>query len=624
MLPKKWWQLLILTLFSLAFVVAALIGLAALIIYPTLPSLDALTDYRPKMPLRVYSADNFPIGEFGEERRAFIKISDVPQNLKSAVLAIEDRRFYEHGGIDTKGIMRAAVNNFSGKSREGASTITMQVARNFFLSSERTFKRKINEALLAIKIEHNLSKDKIFELYINQIYLGQRAYGFAAASQIYFGKPLENLNLAEAAMLAGLPKAPSGSNPFTNLKRATKRQHEVLHDMYQYGFIDEKTYDEAMEQPLRLKVTNQSPDLIADYVSEIVRQAMFDRYGESIYSSGMKVYTTILKNNQQAANSAVFQSVMEYDQRHGYRGPEKLVDAETDEAINGENWMDKALDEFEVYSSLIPAIVSRVTSSSVTAHTKTGEDIQITGKGLALVKTNLDKKSSTKTRVVKGAVIRVMLTKGEWKIVQLPQVESAFVALDPESGAILALVGGFDFNRNHFNHVTQAWRQPGSSFKPFIYSAALEKGFTPSSIFQDAPLRMSAEETGSNEDWEPHNFDNKYSGSISMRKALTKSKNLVSIRILRAIGTDYAQDYITRFGFSAKDIPPYLSMALGAGSVTPWQMAGAYAVFANGGYRVSPYLIDKITDRNGNLIEKTKIKLAGNGAPRVIDPRNAF
>jgi penicillin-binding protein 1A len=624
MLPKKWWQLLILAIISLGLVITALVALAALLIYPTLPSLEVLTDYRPKIPLRVYSSDNFLIGEFGEERRAFVKINDVPQNLKSAILAIEDRRFYQHGGVDTRGVLRAAVTNFTGQGHEGASTITMQVARNFFLSSEQTFKRKINEALLAIKIEHNLSKDKIFELYINQIYLGQRAYGFAAASQVYFGKPLENLNLAEAALLAGLPKAPSSANPFANLKRATNRQHEVLHDMYRFGFIDKKTFDGAMQQPLRLRVTHQTTDLSADYVAEIARQTLYEQHGEAIYSSGMRVYTTILKTNQQAANNAVLQNILGYDRRHGYRGPEKFVSAPENVEATGNNWMDKALDEFETFSGLIPAIVTDISSHSVKVHTKTGEDIEITGSGLALIQNSLGKKVTPKTHLEAGAVIRVMHNGDAWQITQLPQVESAFVALDPESGAVRALVGGFDFNRNKFNHVTQAWRQPGSSFKPFIYSASLEKGFTPASVIQDEPLYLSAEETGSSLAWEPHNFDNRYDGPIRMRTALTKSKNMVSIRILRAIGVNYAQEYITRFGFSAKDHPAYLTMALGSGSVTPWQMAGAYAVFANGGYLVKPYLISKITDSSGRVLEQTKINLAAKGAPRVIDARNAF
>ncbi len=610
---------------ALMIVGALLLGLAAALIYPDLPSLDALTNYQPKLPLRVYSEDGYLLAEYGEERRAFVDITKVPQNMKSAVIAIEDRRFYKHGGIDTKGILRAAVNNVTGGSKEGASTITMQVARNFFLSSERSLKRKLNEAMLAIKIEHSLPKDKILELYINQIYLGQRAYGFAAASQVYYGKPLDKLNLAETALLAGLPKAPSSYNPFVHPKRAIKRQHEVLHDMRRFGFIDEATYQAALKEPLRFKASQQSRDLAADYVGEIVRQTMYDRYQEQIYSSGLKVYTTIIKADQEAANTAIAQGIMEYDLRHGYRGPEGYV---TPSELMGENAnqnMEKAIDALETFGGLSPAVVTKITDKGVRVHTTSGEDVQIEGEGLALVNRVLhDTKVGEKLKMKVGAIVRVVKEGESWKITQLPQVESAFVSLDPKNGAVRALVGGFDFNRNKFNHVTQAWRQPGSSFKPFIYSAALEKGFTPASIIDDAPISFPASFTGSGSSWEPHNFDGKYEGPMRLRTALTKSKNMVSIRVLNSIGVEYAQDYITRFGFAAKDHPAYLTMALGAGSVTPWQMAEAYAVFANGGYRVNPYLIARIEDNKGKIIEETKFVEAGNDADRVIDARNAF
>lgn len=623
MLPRKWWQYLLAICLAMALFFTALAGLAAILIYPQLPSLEALTDYRPKMPLRVYSEDGYLISEFGEERRAMITIGKVPQNMKNAVLAIEDRRFYEHGGVDIRGILRAITSNLSaGGAKEGASTITMQVARNFFLTSEKSFKRKINEVLLAFKIEKSLTKDQILELYINQIYLGQRSYGFAAAAQSYYGKPLEKLNVAEMALLAGLPKAPSRYNPFVNPKRAISRQREVLRHMLKYGFIDERIYDEAIKYPLVFKASRQSRDLAADYVAEIVRQAMYDRYQENIYSSGMKVYTTIRKTNQEAANNAILQGVLEYDRRQGFRGPELIVKPKRNDG--DASWMDNALDEIEEYDGLIPAIITKADPKAVAVHTKRGDDLVITGDGLSLVKKALTEKDSSKRKLVHGAVVRVIRKGDAWQIAQLPQVEAALVALDPENGAVRALVGGFDFNRNKFNHVTQAWRQPGSSFKPFIYSASLEKGFTPASIIEDEPISLTAEETGSTTGWEPHNFDSHYDGPIRMRTALTKSKNMVSIRILQSIGVHYAQDYITRFGFSAKDHPAYLAMALGAGSVTPWQMAGAYAVFANTGYRVKPYLISKIVDNKGNVIEESKPLIAGNNAPRIIDPRNAY
>ena len=610
---------------ALLTVVALMVGLAAALIYPDLPSLEALTNYQPKLPLRVYSEDGFLLAEYGEERRAFVDISNVPLNMKSAVIAIEDRRFYQHGGIDTKGILRAAMNNVTGGSKEGASTITMQVARNFFLSSERSLKRKLNEAMLAIKIEHSLPKDKILELYINQIYLGQRAYGFAAAAQVYYGKPLNKLNLAETALLAGLPKAPTSYNPFTHPKRAIKRQHEVLRDMRRGGVIDEATSQAALKEPLRFKTSQQSRDLAADYVGEIVRQTMYERYQDQIYSSGLKVYTTIIKADQEAANTAIAQGIMEYDLRHGYRGPEGYVAPSELSGDNANQTMEKAIDSLETFGGLSPAIVTKITDKSVRIHTSSGEDVQIEAEGLALVNRALhDPKVSEKIKIKVGSIVRVAKDGERWRITQLPQVESAFVSLDPKNGAVRALVGGFDFNRNKFNHVTQAWRQPGSSFKPFIYSAALEKGFTPASVIDDAPISFPASFTGSGSSWEPHNFDGKYEGPMRLRTALTKSKNMVSIRVLNSIGVEYAQDYITRFGFSAKDHPAYLTMALGAGSVTPWQMAQAYAVFANGGYRVNPFLISRIEDSKGKIIEETKFVEAGNTAERVIDERNAF
>ena len=623
--PNKWWHYLLLAATVGGLSVAALVAIAAALIYPALPSLDALTDYHPKLPLRVYSADGYLISEFGEERRAYIKIEDVPQNMKDAVLAIEDRRFYQHSGIDTKGVLRAIKNNITGKGHEGASTITMQVAKNFFTApnGKRTFLTKINEALLAIKIEHSLSKDKILELYINQIYLGQRAYGFAAASQVYYGKPLEKLNLAETALLAGLPKAPSGYNPFVNPKRAIGRQHEVLRDMFRFGFLKEDAYQAALKQPLRFKASKQSRDLAADYVAEIVRESLYEKYQDEIYSSGLKVYTTIRKTDQEAANRAVRDGILDYDLRHGYRGPEKVLDIEALASTDKKNALDTALDEIEEFNGFIPAVITSVSPKSIQVHTKNGDEIDVTGKGLAFVEKMLNDKDPAKRLLKIGAVVRVLKNGDAWRIVQLPQVESALIALDPDNGAVRALVGGFDFNRSKFNHVTQAWRQPGSSFKPFIYSAALEKGYTPATIVEDEPLNFSADETG-NKEWSPQNYENEFEGPIRLRQALAKSINTVAIRVLQSIGVNYAQDYITRFGFSAKNHPAYLTMALGAGSVTPWQMATAYAVFANGGYRVKPNLIAKIVDQNGKVLLTTKFNHASNGAPRVIDSRNAF
>lgn len=622
---NKWWHYFVLAITVGGLSIIALVGIAAALIYPALPSLDALTDYHPKQPLRVYSEDKYLIGEFGEERRAYIKIENVPKNMQDAVLAIEDRRFYQHNGIDFKGILRAIKNNLTGQGHEGASTITMQVAKNFFTvpNGKRTLVTKINEALLAIKIEDSLSKDKILELYINQIYLGQRAYGFAAASQVYYGKPLDKINLAESALLAGLPKAPSSYNPFVNPKRAIARQQEVLHDMFRFGFLNEDLYQSALKQPLRFKASKQSRDLAADYVAEIVRESLYEKYQDDIYSSGLSVYTTIRKANQEAANAAVREGILDYDLRHGYRGPEKILVIESLVASDNKGALDEALDDIDEFNGFMPAIITDISPKSVKTHAKNGDEIEISGKGLALVEKTLAEKDPAKRLLKVGAVIRLIKMGDSWKIVQLPQVQAALIALDPKNGAIRALVGGFDFNLTKFNHVTQAWRQPGSSFKPFIYSAALEKGYTPATVVEDAPLIFSAAATGS-EDWSPQNYEADFEGPIRLRQALAKSVNTVAIRVLQAIGPGYAQDYITRFGFVAKNHPAYLTMALGAGSATPYQMASAYAVFANGGYRVKPNLITKIVDQNGAVISTTKFDEAGNGAPRVIDARNAF
>ncbi len=626
MAPKKWWHFLILFILVGGLTLTAMAALAVTLIYPTLPSLEALTDYKPKLPLRVYSADGFLISEFGEERRAFVSIDKVPKNLTDAVLAIEDRRFYKHGGVDTKGILRAIKNNITGKSHEGASTITMQVAKNFFTTpgKKRTMVTKVKEALLALKIEKTLSKDKILELYLNQIYLGQRSYGFAAASQVYFGKPLTKLTLAESALLAGLPKAPSGYNPFVNPTRASDRQHEVLRDMHRFGFIDEAKFNEAMAQKLKYKTSKQARDLAADYVAEIVRQSLFERYQDDIYSSGLKVYTTIKKANQEAANTAVLQGILEYQRRQGYQKPEKTIDLNALQAADLPQALQAELEDIEEYNGFVPAVVTEVSPKLVKVFSKKGEAIDISGEGLSLLQKNLADKVVKNHKIKVGSVVRIIKSRDTWHIVQLPQVEAALIALDPANGAVTALVGGFDFNKNKFNHVTQAWRQPGSSFKPFIYSAALEKGLTPASVINDAPFTKSAEEVGGNDAWEPKNYDGQYSGPMRMRSALTKSKNMVSIRIIEKIGPRYAQDYITKFGFSRKEHPAYLTMALGAGAATPWGMATGYAVFANGGFRVKPHLISKITDSKGNIIEEVRYPRAQKDAPRVIDGRNAF
>ena len=607
--------------------VAIGIALAMIILalaYPNLPSLEVLTDYRPKIPLRVYTSDGYLIGEFGEERRAVVSIQDVPPVMKHAILAAEDDRFYQHGGVDYLGILRAAAANLAGGGkRQGASTITQQVARNFFLSGEKTYTRKLYEALLSFKIENNLSKDQILELYVNQIFLGQRAYGFAAAAQIYFGKPLKDLSVAEAAMLAGLPKAPSAYNPIVNPKRARIRQQYVLRRMHDLGYITDVQHESALKEPLVVKRELADYAVHAEHAAEMARQITTERFPEDVYSRGLKVYTTLVKAEQEAAYLSLRRGVMDYDRRHGYRGAESYLDmkeisSDQDEAI------DEALQDIADAGDLIPALVLAADPKQIRAYRKGGEIVTLTGDAMKFAAKMLDDKAPPNKRIKRGAIIRLQKDdKGGWQISQLPEVESAFVAVNPQDGAIRALVGGFDFNRNKFNHVTQAWRQPGSSFKPFIYSAALEKGFSPSSIINDEPIVISASQTGS-QAWEPHNYDGKYEGPMKMRTALAKSKNMVSIRILQAIGTHYAQDYASRFGFDAEKHPPYLTMALGAGSVTPWQMVTAYSVFANGGYRIKPFVVREIRDESSQVIAQSAPVPAGEESIRAIDPRNAF
>jgi len=613
----------LLLLAGLGVIAGALLGLMVLLAYPNLPSLEVLTDYRPKVPLRVYSAEGILIGEFGEERRAIVAIGDVPEIMKQAILAAEDERFYQHTGVDYQGVIRAAYSNLSsGGRRQGASTITMQVARNFFLSSERTLTRKLYEALLAFKIEASLSKDEILQIYINQIYLGQRAYGFAAAAQTYYGKTLKDISVAEAAMLAGLPKAPSSFNPVVNPKRAKQRQLYVLRRMRELGHLNDTQLAEAQKAPIAVKHQANEYALRAEYAAEMVRQMLYERFADDVYTKGYRIYTTITKADQEAAYAALRRGLADYDKRHGYRGPEGYIElppeGSPDEAI------EEALAEESDSDDLLAAVVLEASTRRVRAYLRGGEVATIAGEGLKFAQKMLDDKAAANKRIRRGAQIRIQKDeKHNWQIVQLPEAEAALVAISPSDGRVRALVGGFDFNRNKYNHVTQAWRQPGSSFKPFIYSAALEKGFNPATIVDDAPVLGVAAQTGG-QTWEPRNYDGKYDGPIRLRLGLAKSKNMVSIHVLQAIGPQYAQDYVTRFGFDADKHPPYLTMALGAGSVTLWQMARGYAVFANGGYRIEPYLVQRIVDDRGNVLAQAQPPRAGDESLRVIDARNAF
>ena len=602
--------------------VLMVVAIALSVAYPNLPEISGLTDYRPKLPMRIFSADGVLVGEFGEERRNFTPIREIPKVMQDAVLAIEDARFYQHRGVDYVGVLRAGLANFgeTGKA-QGASTITMQVARNFYLSTEKTFTRKIYEILLALKIESQLNKEQILEIYMNQIYLGQRAYGFASASEIYFGKPLSSLTVAEAAMLAGLPKAPSAYNPIANPRRATQRQLYIVERMLENGFITPEQRDAARAQTLKYRAPSEMP-VHAEFVAEAARQLIFNQYGDEAYTRGLHVYLTINSVDQMVAYRALRKGIMDFERRQVYRGPEAYIDLpanprEVDARVA------EALVDHPDNDEIKAAVALEAGPKKVVAVLQSGEAITITGEGLKPATSGLSEKANPKTQIRPGAVIRlVKLPKGDWSITQVPEVEGAFVAMDPKTGAVRAMVGGFDYSKSKFNHVTQAWRQPGSSFKPFIYSAALEKGFTPATVVNDAPLFFDAGSTGS-QPWEPKNYDGTFEGPMSLRRGLAKSKNMISIRILRSIGAPYAQEWATHFGFDAEKHPAYLTMALGAGSVTPLQMASAYSVFANGGYRINPSLISRLTDTKGRVLNEAK-PVALDESLRTIDARNAF
>lgn len=613
---------------SIGLALAGIVGLviflavALAVAYPNLPDISALSDYRPKQPLRVFTADGVMIGEFGEERRKLMPVDEIPQIMKDAVLAIEDTRFFSHGGVDYLGVVRAALANLGRAKSQGASTITMQVARNVYLTTEKSYTRKIYEILLTFKLEHSLTKNQILEIYMNQIFLGNRSYGFAAASEAYFGKPLKDITIAEAAMLAGLPKAPSAYNPIVNPTRARARQLHIIERMEQNGFITAEQAKAAKEEQLHIKSGRDSGRVHAEYVAETVRQLVFSQYGEETYTRGLNVFTTLNSIDQTMAYKALRKGIMDYERRQVYRGPEKFINLpsnpeETEDAI------DDALADSPDNGDVMSAVVLEASPKRILAMRLNSETVIITGEGLRPAQSGLTDKAGPNIKIRRGALIRVTKSqKNTWEITQLPEVEGAFVAMDPRNGAVRALVGGFDFEKNKFNHVTQAWRQPGSSFKPFIYSAALEKGFSPATVINDAPLFFDAGVTGG-QPWEPKNYDGGFEGPMSMRTALKKSKNLVSIRILQSIGAKYGQEWVTHFGFDAAKHPAYLTMALGAGSVTPMQMATGYSVFANGGYRVNPYLVTKITDQRGKVLLESSPPVLDESM-RGIDARNAF
>jgi penicillin-binding protein 1A len=587
-----------------------------------LPDTSDLAEYRPKLPLRIFTADGALMGEFGEERRNLTPIREIPQVMKDAVLSIEDSRFYQHGGLDYLGLIRAGIANLSKRKSQGASTITMQVARNVYLSTEKTYTRKIYEILLTFKLEHLLTKDQILEIYMNQIFLGNRAYGFASAAETYFGKSLKDITIAEAAMLAGLPKAPSAYNPISNPKRARSRQLYIIERMEENNYITAKQALEAKAEPLRIRPSNDKNRIHAEYVAETVRQMMFAQYGQETYTRGLNVYTTLQSSAQNAAYQALRQGIMDFERRQVYRGPEKFIELPTN-AKEMEDAIDEVLDDHPDNGDVMSAVVLEASPKKIVAIRQNAEQLEITGDGLKPAQSGLSDKAGPNIKIKRGAVIRVVQTpKGTWEITQLPEVEGAFVAISPQDGSVRALVGGFDFAKNKFNHVIQAWRQPGSSFKPFIYSAALEKGFTPTTVINDAPLFFDAGVTGG-QPWEPKNYDGTFEGPMTLRKGLAKSKNMISIRILQSVGTRNAQEWVTKFGFDEDKHPAYLTMALGAGSVTPMQMATGYSVFANGGMRVQPHMITRVTDHKGKILVDSPPQMVDE-ANRAITPRNAF
>jgi penicillin-binding protein 1A len=575
---------------------------AFLYLSPSLPSVDSLRRIQLQIPLRVYSNDGKLIAEFGEMRRSPVRFADIPPDFIQALLAAEDDNFANHYGVDLTSLMRAATQLLkTGHIQTGGSTITMQVAKNYFLTSERSFSRKINEILLALQIERELSKDEILELYVNKIYLGNRAYGIEAAAQVYYGKSIRELSLAQMAMIAGLPKAPSRFNPLVNPTRSKERRDWILGRMYKLGRIDEARFQQAINEPIDASYHVPTPELAAPYIAEMARAEMVGRYGSDAYTEGFRVTTTVPSNLQEVANSALREGLLEYDQRHGYRGPETRLPGMTRETWLQELAKQKALGGLE------PAIVTQVEKSGILVLTRSGQEEAVAWDSMKWARPFLNTNSlgprpQQPADVAQiGDMVRVQRqADGSLRFVQLPAAQSALVSLDPNDGAIRSLVGGFSFEQSNYNRAAQAKRQPGSSFKPFLYSAALDNGFTAASLVNDAPIVFH--EAGMEEAWRPKNDNNTFLGPIRLREALYKSRNLVSIRVLQAIGIDYALNYVSRFGFSKDDLPRNLSLALGTANLTPLEIAGGWSTFANGGYKVQPYLIERIESRDGKIL----------------------
>ena len=588
---------------AVVFIIGA--GAAVYSIVSNLPEIDMLRDVRMQVPLRVYSQDGSLIGEFGEKRRAPALIDEVPEQLIQAFVAAEDDRFYAHPGVDWQGLVRAAVSLArTGEKRQGGSTITMQVARNFFLSREKTYMRKLNEIFLALKIERELTKNEILELYLNKIYLGQRAYGVGAAAQVYYGADVADLDLAQHAMLAGLPKAPSRTNPVTSPEQAVQRRSYVLRRMLELGYIDQARFLEADSAPVTASLHSPSIDLEAPYVAEMVRKHLVEEYGDNAHSDGYVVTTTIRDTLQVAANRALNLALLEYDERHGYRGPEQRYELTPDMA--GDGW-DQLLDAHAAIADLAPALIIEERGFTATAWVSGVGRIELGWNSMGWARRYINENVRGPAprnigEIIKvGDVVRVRKdADGRWRLAQVPGIEGGLVSLDPHNGATLALVGGFDFYRSKFNRVTQAERQPGSSFKPFIYSAALENGFTTASIINDAPIVY--DDPSIEDQWRPENYSGRSFGPTRLREALRRSRNLVSIRLLHAVGVRSTLNHAAKFGFDADRLPKNLSLALGTGAVTPWQLAASYTVFANGGYRVEPFFIERIETYTGDLL----------------------
>ena len=638
----------------------ALVGVLYLKIRPELPDVETLREVQLQIPLRVYTIDGELIAEYGEQRREPVSILEVPEVLKNSIIAAEDQHFYSHPGVAWQGLVRAAVHVLkTGQKGPGGSTITMQVARNFFLSREKTYARKLNEIFLALHIEQRLSKDEILELYINKIYLGNRSHGFAAASNVYYGKDISDLNLTEAAMLAGLPKAPSRYNPLVNPERAIIRRNYVLGRLQALGMISNSDYTAARDSQVTASLHFARPEAEADYVGEMARARVKQLYGDAWSTAGFRVYTTIESKSQRAANRALRSALIEYEQRHGYTGPLGRLESSVFEDPEA---LAEALDEYPTYGELDVAVVVATTNSSAQLRFESGREhtLNLEAVEWARERLSIDRRGDEVTAVNQvlqvGDVVSVAYADdGSPLFVENPQVEGAFVAMTPGTGAITALVGGFDFDRSKFNRVTQARRQPGSTFKPFIYSAALEKGNTAATIYNDAPVVFHDDALEG--EWRPSNYSGRFFGPTRLREALVKSRNLVSVRVLREIGIPYAIEYAQRFGFEEKNLPPDLSLALGSAATTPLEIASAFSVFANDGFRVTPYIISRIEDPNGEVLYSApqvelcddcdpalenplESEISGEGqkaddkeeipdtklvqAPRVIDSRNAY